>query len=212
MNAYADQLTSLIDAAPVWVVYLVACGVVFLETAVMLVGLVVPSEGLLIAAGVIAAVGSVNIAVLVAGCAIAAVAGDMSGYLIGRTFGARIGATRLGRSMARRMIRARGDAAAPGDAVIAIAAARWIGFVRSVVPLIAGARRMPFARYLFATALGGITWTATVLLVSWAVGETLGADIALIVAAGVGLVAFGFLVFRRIRGRHTASGAGASRA
>ena len=55
MHVLTDLLTSWIDAAPSWTVYLIAVGAVYLETSVVLVGLVLPSEAILIAAGVVAA-------------------------------------------------------------------------------------------------------------------------------------------------------------
>ncbi|WOC12262.1 DedA family protein [Gordonia sp. MP11Mi] len=205
MNALTDQLTSLIDAVPAWAVYLIAMCVVYLETSVVFVGLVAPSEAVLVAAGVVAAIGSANIAILVVGCGVAAMAGDWSGYWVGRGFGPRLGATKVGRKVARRMTRSRSKTPSPSDAIIAVAAARWIGFVRSVIPLVAGARRMPFRKFALASAIGGVSWTATILLVSFAVGETLGAEMALIVAICVGGLSLGFLVFRRWRSRRHAS-------
>lgn len=205
MGALTDQLTSLIDAVPSWAVYLIAVGIVFLETAVVFIGLIAPSEAILIAAGVVAAIGSAHIGILVAGCGLAAIAGDWTGYWVGRGFGPRLGATKLGRRIARRTIRSRSKTPSASDAIVAVAAARWIGFVRSVIPLVAGARRMPFRRFAVASAIGGVSWTATVLLISFAVGETLGAEMALIVAICVGGLSLAFLVYRRWRAARQAS-------
>ncbi|QRY62300.1 DedA family protein [Gordonia sp. PDNC005] len=199
MQFLTDQLTSWIDAAPAWAVYAITAGVVYIETSVVVVGVVVPSEGVLIAAGVVASIGSAHIGVLIVLSALAAIAGDWTGYWVGRGFGPRLSATRLGRRMTRRMIRARRQAPSPGDAIVAVASARWIGFVRSLIPLVAGARRMPFRRFAVASAIGAVSWTATVLLISWAVGATLGADVALMVAIGVGLLSLAFLIYRRVR-------------
>lgn len=203
MHVITDQLTSLIDAVPSWAVYLIAMGVVFLETSVVIIGLVAPSEAVLVAAGVLASIGSAHIGILVIGCGLAAMAGDWTGYWVGRGFGPRLGATRLGRRIARRTIRSRGTTPSPSDAIVAVAAARWIGWVRSVIPLVAGARKMPFRRYAVASTIGGVSWSATILLVSFAVGETLGAEMALIVAICVGGLSVVFLIFRRWQaGRH----------
>ncbi|WP_228461218.1 DedA family protein [Gordonia spumicola] len=193
------MLTSWIDAAPAWAVYAITAAVLYIETAVVVIGVVVPSEGVLIAAGVVASIGSAQIGVLILVSVLAAVAGDWTGYWVGRGFGPRLSATRLGRRMTRRMIRRRRQAPSPSDAVIAVASARWIGFVRSLIPLVAGARRMPFRRFALASAIGVFSWTSTVLLISWAVGATLGADVALMVAIGVGLLSLALLIYRRTR-------------
>ncbi|AUH67521.1 MULTISPECIES: DedA family protein [Gordonia] len=199
MHTLTDRLTDLVDSAPAWAVYLIAGGVVYLETAVAVVGLVAPSEAVLIAAGVVAAVGKPVIGVLIAVCAVAAIAGDSTGYAVGVVTGPRLARTRLGRKVVRRAIASGYRAPESGDAVLAIASARWVGYVRSVTPLLAGSRRMRYTRFALASAIGGISWTMTVLLVSYGVGATLGAEVALIVGVAVGVAAFGFLIFRRVR-------------
>ncbi|EGD54535.1 DedA family protein [Gordonia neofelifaecis] len=204
MHSLTDRLTDLVDSAPAWAVYLIATGVVYFETAIAIVGLVAPSEAVLIAAGVVAAIGKPNIGILVAACAVAAIAGDATGYGVGVLTGPRLARSRMGRAMVRRAIRSGYQSPKAGDAILAIASARWVGYVRSVTPLLAGTRRMQFHRFAIAAAIGGVTWTATVLLVSYGVGATLGAEVALIVAVSVGLASFGFLVFRRVRARRAA--------
>ncbi|MBM7368744.1 DedA family protein [Gordonia hydrophobica] len=201
MNDLTTRLTDLIDAAPAWAVYVIACGVVYLETAVAVIGLVAPSEAILIAAGVVAAIGKPSIVVLVLSAAVAALAGDATGYWVGRLTGPRLARTGLGRRLTHRVHRSGYRPPEAGDAVIAIASARWVGYLRSLTPLLAGSRAMPFHRYLLATALGGTTWTATILLVSFGVGATLGARVALIVGLGVAFLAFCFLLYRRLRSR-----------
>ena len=201
MHVLTDRLVEFVDSAPPWTVYAIACGMVYLETAVVFIGLVAPSEAVLVAAGVVAAVGRPQIGILVAGCAVAAVAGDSTGYLVGRLAGPRLSRSRLGRAVVRRTVRSGYTAPPRGAAIVTVASARWIGYVRSIAPLVAGTRRMPFPRYLLATAIGGISWTATILLVSWGVGATLGAQVALLVGIGVGVVALGILVLRRLRAR-----------
>ncbi|MGB3696077.1 MAG: VTT domain-containing protein [Gordonia sp. (in: high G+C Gram-positive bacteria)] len=203
MHSLTDHLTDLVDSAPAWMVYLIACGVVYAETAIAVVGLVAPSEAVLVAAGVVAAIGRPQIGVLVAGCAVAAVAGDSTGYLIGRLAGPRLARTRAGRALVRRTVASGYEPPRAGAALATIASARWVGYVRSITPLIAGTRRMPFHRYLFATALGGVSWTATILLVSWGVGATLGGEVALIigVCVGVGVLIAMLVRRRRVRRR-----------
>lgn len=201
MGSLTDSLTELVDSAPAWAVYLLTFGVVYFETALVIVGLIVPSEAVLVAAGVVAAIGKPSIVVLLFGCAVAAVCGDATGYGLGRLAGPRFSRTRFGRSLVRRAVGSGYEPPPPGAAIAAIASARWVAYVRSVTPLIAGTRQMPFTRFLCATAIGGISWTATILLVSYGVGATLGAEVALIVGISVGAIAFGTLVYRRVRSR-----------
>lgn len=199
MSELTTRLTDLIDAAPAWAVYLIACGVVYLETAVAVIGLVAPSEAVLVAAGVVAAIGTPSIGVLVVACAVAAIAGDSTGYWVGRFTGPRFTRSGLGRRVARRAHRSGYRPPDSSDAVIAIVSARWVGYVRSITPLLAGSRRMPYPRFAAASALGGVSWSATILLISYGVGATLGAEVALLVGISVAVLAFGFLVYRRVK-------------
>lgn len=198
MDDLTRWLTELIDAAPAWTVYLIACSVVYLETAIVVVGLIAPSEAVLIAAGVVAAIGKPNIGVLVVGCAVAAFAGDTTGYFLGRVGGPRFMKTKIGHRMVRRTRQSGYHQPGAKDAFIAVAAARWVSYVRSVSPLLAGSRRMPYRRYAVATAVGGTTWSATILLVSYGVGATLGAKVALIVVICVAGLALLVLLIRRL--------------
>lgn len=201
MNDLTARLTEWVDAAPAWAVYVSACGAVYLETAVAVVGLVAPSEAILVAAGVVAAIGRPSIVVLVVSCAAAALAGDVSGYWLGRLTGPRFSRSGFGRRVARHAHRTGYRPPEARDAVVAIVSARWVGYLRSLTPLVAGSRAMPFPRYAVATAIGGTTWTGTILLVSYGVGATLGARVALIVGVSVALLAFCYLVFRRVRAK-----------
>ncbi|GAA1483104.1 hypothetical protein GCM10009624_35440 [Gordonia sinesedis] len=96
MSALADWLVSVIGSVPSWAVYLVACGLVYAETATLVVGLVIPSEAALVAAGVAAAIGPTDVGPLVVAACVAAVAGDTTGYWLGRSSGHRVMTSRLG--------------------------------------------------------------------------------------------------------------------
>src|SRR5437764_868168 len=60
--------------------------IIFAETG-LLIGFFLPGDSLLVTAGLLASQGKLNIAVIVVGCAVAAVAGAQTGYLIGRKAG-----------------------------------------------------------------------------------------------------------------------------
>src|SRR5207248_9430941 len=62
--------------------------IIFAESGLLL-GLVFPGDSLLFTAGLLASQGKLNIAAVVLGCFVAAVAGAEVGYLLGRRFGPR---------------------------------------------------------------------------------------------------------------------------
>lgn len=201
MQALTYWLVEAIDSVPAWAIYLIAWAVVFFETSVLIIGLIVPSEATLIAAGVAAGLGDANIAVLAAGTCIAAVAGDHAGYWVGRRAGPLIIHSRPGRAFGeRRWDKVEGEVHSHG--VVTVAAGRWIGYVRTLVPPVAGMNRMPLRRFTPAEILGACSWATTVLLLGYFLGAAAGARIlayTVLAAGGLLLVWFGYRVYRMWR-------------
>lgn len=79
------DLASLIQT----VGYLGVFTIVFLESG-LLVGFFFPGDSLLFTAGFLASQGFFDIKILIAGCFVAAIAGDSIGYLIGAKLGPKI--------------------------------------------------------------------------------------------------------------------------
>lgn len=141
---------------PVWVVATVFL-VPALETA-LLVGFVLPGESVVVLGGVLAARGRVGLAPVLAASVLGPMAGDVVGYWLARRYGQEIVRSRLGRrwDRAHRWI--------SRDAGWSIFVARFIPFVRTVLPATAGAMRA--RRLLF------FTWDLTAVTV-WAAGSCL---------------------------------------
>lgn len=150
--------------ALVWVIVL---SFVFLECAVI-VGLFLPGDSLLFAAGVVLANHDAEgNAWLLSGVAlIIAVVGNQVGYAIGRKSGTKFIARRGGKVLNRENLdKARDFLDRRG--FLAIVAARWIPWVRTFAPLVAGAARMDSRRFLVATAVGALLWVPTLLLLGF---------------------------------------------
>lgn len=156
----------LASAGPtlVWVIVL---SFVFLECAVIL-GLFLPGDSLLFFAGVILANHDAELSAwLLCGAAVVvAVFGNQLGYAIGRKTGTKFIARRGGKVLngenldkARDFLDRRG--------FFAIVAARWIPWVRTLAPLIAGAARMDSRRFMLATTVGAVLWVPTLVLLGY---------------------------------------------
>ena len=162
----AIDLTPDLAGLTATLVYLVVFGFVFVESG-LLIGFLLPGDSLLFAAGLVsAAEGSgVSLTVLIIGVLVAAVAGDSVGY----AFGARLGRPWLerraagGRLDARHLRRA--EAFYERFGWFAVVAARWIPWVRTFVPILAGAARMPYRRFLPANIVGAVIWGAGLLVI-----------------------------------------------
>ena len=72
-----------------WLGYALLFGIVFSETG-LLVGFFLPGDSLLFTVGVVAGAGGINIFVVNVVLAAAAIIGDTTGYLLGRSTGPRI--------------------------------------------------------------------------------------------------------------------------
>ncbi|MDL9936589.1 DedA family protein [Gordonia sp. ABSL1-1] len=200
MHTLADRLVDLIASVPSWAVYLVACGVVYVETATLVVGLIMPSEAVLVAAGVAAAVGPTDVGGLLPAAIIAAIAGDLTGYEIGRRSGPRVMASGFGRRIGEhRWQRARDHVDSGG--FVAVATGRWIGFVRTVVPPVAGMTGMHRRRFAAADVVGTASWASAVVLLGYFAGAALGTTILFYTGVAAALGALGWYGIRWLRTR-----------
>ncbi len=133
-------------------------------------GLLVPGETALLAAGVLAREGGLEIGLALALAAVAAIAGDNVAYLLGRR-GGQLLLLAHGplRDRRRRMLDA-GERFFESHGRRAVFLGRWVAVARVTVPWLAGTSRMPWRAFLVWNVLGGATWVATVALAGYAFG------------------------------------------
>jgi membrane-associated protein len=148
-------------------VYSVVIGFVFVECA-LLVGFFLPGDTLLFAGGLVAAdaVRGVEIGWLVAGALVAAVVGETVGYLIGARLGLPVLRRRRGRVLTPERV-ARAERFTARYGVLAVISARWIPWVRTFVPLLAGATRMSRPAFLLANVVGAVFWVPTLVIAGY---------------------------------------------
>lgn len=170
MNAITDWLRGL--SGPV--VYAVVAALVFAEDALFVgfVGFVVPGETSAILGGLLAHQGKVSLTWITVAVVGAAVLGDSVGYEIGRRFGPSLLHTRALRRHEERIDRAREFMSRRGSAAVFFG--RFVAFVRTMVPALAGTSRMPYRRFLFYNAVGGIAWGVGCTLLGYFAGAAYG--------------------------------------
>lgn len=181
-------------------VYVVLFALVFVESG-LFVGFALPGDTVLFAAGLLAArEGSgLSLPLLAVGTAVAAVAGDGVGYWSGRRFGRPFIERRAGRA-ARHLPRAERFYARWG--VWAVVAARFIPWVRTFTPIMAGAARMPYPRFLAANVVGAVLWGPGLIALGFAAHSVSWLRHAAYVAAAVAVLASAVLpVVARRRAR-----------
>jgi membrane-associated protein len=154
------------SAGPV-MVWIIVLGFVFTECA-FIVGLFLPGDSLLFAAGVVLAEhdGELHAWALSVVALLTAVVGNMVGYYIGHKAGHTIIARVGGRVLnLENLARARDFLDRRG--FWAIVLARWLPWVRTLAPLIAGAVKMDSRKFLIATTVGGLAWVPTLVLLGY---------------------------------------------
>jgi membrane protein DedA with SNARE-associated domain len=163
--------------------------IVMLESA----GVPLPGETALVAAGVFASHGELNIAAVIIVAAAAAIIGDNLGYWIGRT-GGRSVLTRW-TVTSRTLPWAEGFFERHGPKTIFIG--RFFSILRVTAAWMAGVSRMRWWTFFLWNAAGGICWALLVALVAYLFGQAAADAIAkygLIGGASIVALALGGLV------------------
>lgn len=145
-----------------WGGTLLVCTIVFIETG-FFVGFFLPGDSLLVTAGVFAAAGHLNLAELLLLVPLCAIAGDQSGYWIGRKAGEALYRRRDSLVFRRRHLDQAHDFYEKygGKTVIL---ARFVPIVRTFCPPVAGAAKMPYGRYFAYDVAGGVAWVGSMTL------------------------------------------------
>jgi membrane-associated protein len=143
-------------------VYAVVFGLVFVESGV-LVGFWLPGDTVLFAAGLLAANPhrGISLTGLAAGAAAAAFLGDLAGYATGR---------RLGRSWLERRGERFQPALKQAEAFyerwgwLALVSARFVPWLRTFTPILAGVARLRYAAFASANLVGALAWGSGLVL------------------------------------------------
>jgi membrane-associated protein len=147
-------------------VYAVVWGFLFAECGLLL-GFLLPGDTILFGAGLLAASPSsdVNLVVLVSGAFVAAVAGNEVGYLTGRRYGRGwLESRESGRALTQLR---RTEAFYDRYGWFSVVVARWIPWVRTFTPVVAGTAAMRRASFTSANLVGALTWAVALPIVGY---------------------------------------------
>jgi membrane-associated protein len=155
-----DQYLPLITQFGAWV-YLVLFVVVFLETGLILMS-IFPGDSLLFIAGALAAVGSLDLGWLLVLALAATLLADSFNYVVGGQAGRRVLIGRLPFTQARHLNRTERYLTQSGRSAIVLA--RFIPWIRSMLPFVAGMSTMPYRRFLLFNTVGALVWVGVFVL------------------------------------------------
>ena len=169
MLTFAASFDEQLSPVAPFLFYVVIAGIIFIETGLLL-GFFLPGDSLLFSAGLVAAArDDVNIVFLVLAIFLAAFIGDQVGYVIGR----KVGRPYLEKHKSKRMQRmlARSERFYERYGWWSVVIARYIPWVRTFVPPIAGTVKMNYYKFLSANALGAFLWGVGITLAGYYSGS-----------------------------------------
>lgn len=142
--------------------YLGVFGIVFAESGLFF-GFFLPGDSLLFTAGLLASQGFFDITSLVVIIFVGAVLGDQVGYAFGKHVGPKL-FTRESSLLfnKKNLLRARDFYQQYGS--ITIVLARFMPFIRTFAPIVAGIGGMRYRTFVLYNILGGLIWTLSLTL------------------------------------------------
>ncbi|MGA9678331.1 MAG: DedA family protein [Mycobacterium sp.] len=141
--------------------------IVFVETGLLFP--LLPGESLLFTGGLLAAHGTLNIWVLAPAVAVVAILGDQTGYFIGRRIGPALFKKEDSRFFKKHYV-TESHAFFEKYGPMAIILARFMPFVRTFTPVVAGVSYMRYPVYLAFDIVGGALWGGGVTVAGYFLG------------------------------------------
>jgi membrane-associated protein len=166
---HLDQhLLEFVQQHGAWI-YLLLFLIVFCETGLVVTPFL-PGDSLLFVAGTVAALGGMNVHLLVVLVATAAILGDSLNYALGRYLGARVFRDDHSRLFRKEYLdRTNRFFEKHGGKTIIIA--RFVPIVRTYAPFVAGIGRMQYGRFLFYNIIGAVIWVVSLTYAGYFFGN-----------------------------------------
>jgi membrane-associated protein len=151
--------------------YIGLFAIVFAESGLFF-GFFLPGDSLLLTAGLLASRGQLDFTILVISLPIAAIAGDSVGYWFGKKTGPLIFKRENSLLFRRKnLLAARAFYDRHGGKTLVLA--RFMPFIRTFAPIVAGAVSMNYNRFLFFNVAGGLIWGAGVTAAGYYLGQSI---------------------------------------
>jgi len=162
------HLGALIRDYGVWV-YAILFAIVFAETGLVVTPFL-PGDSLLFVAGALAALGGIDVHILVLSLILAAVLGNSTNYAIGRYLGKRLFRDRSSRWLNPAYLD-RTHAFYERHGGKAVVISRFIPIVRTYVPFVAGLGAMGYGRFTLFNVAGAVIWVASLCYAGYFFGN-----------------------------------------
>jgi membrane-associated protein len=162
------HLEAFVTAYGAWV-YALLFLIVFVETGVVVMPFL-PGDSLLFVVGALCGLGLMNYPLSMGLLFVAAVAGNQSNYAIGRHFGPRVFQWEQSRFFNRRAFD-QAHAFYEKYGGFTIVAARFMPFLRTFAPFVAGVAQMTRSKFTFYDVTGGALWVGSLVTAGYLFGS-----------------------------------------
>jgi membrane-associated protein len=161
-------LEAFVQSYGLWV-YALLFLIIFVETGVVVMPFL-PGDSLLFVVGAMCGAGLMDFTASVGLLFAAAVLGNQSNYHIGRWFGPRVFQWENSRYFNKHAFD-RAHVFYEKNGGITLVAARFMPFLRTFAPFVAGVAQMTRSRFLFFDVLGGALWVGGIITIGYLFGN-----------------------------------------
>jgi membrane-associated protein len=162
------HLQNFVVAYGPWV-YALLFAIIFVETGVVVMPFL-PGDSLLFVVGALCAVGSMNLPLAMVLLTIAAILGDQVNYSIGRYFGPKVWQWEQSRFFNKRAFE-QAHAFYEKYGGVTIILARFMPFIRTFAPFVAGVAAMTRAKFSLYNVIGAVIWVVGLTLAGYLFGN-----------------------------------------
>jgi membrane-associated protein len=164
---FNKYLPGIIETYGFWT-YLILFAIIFCETGLVVMPYL-PGDSLLFVAGALAGTGYLNTEILIVTLIAAAVLGDTANYWIGHTLGMKVLEKKY--CMIRRDHLEKTEEFFIRYGGVTIVIARFVPFIRTFAPFLAGVGKMSYRWFLMYNVIGGVLWILAFVLAGFFFGS-----------------------------------------
>lgn len=161
------HLAAIAASWGLWI-YGLLFAIIFVETGLVVMPFL-PGDSLLFVAGAIAAVGGLSLPTLIVLLSIAAIAGDALNYSIGRWVGPKVFSWENSRWFNKAAFD-RTHAFYEKHGPITIVVGRFLPFIRTFAPFVAGVAQMSYSKFALYNVAGGLVWVSSLTTLGYLIG------------------------------------------
>ena len=162
------HLTNFVTTYGTWV-YALLFAIIFVETGVVVMPFL-PGDSLLFVVGALCGVGLMNLPLSIGLLTAAAILGNQSNYTIGRYFGPKVFQWESSRFFNKKAFQQAHEFYERYGG-ITIVLARFMPFLRTFAPFVAGVAQMTRSKFTFYDVTGGALWVGGITLAGYLFGQ-----------------------------------------